>query len=103
VRGASRLEPKVEAEARDSEEEVLYSGSEYKSEYSYGNEQQAKPAEMSRSYQQYLQEQENPFRDPAKQTLDKGNNATGKAFDDEEEVIYSDGSYETDYRYSDEE
>ncbi|KAE9370282.1 hypothetical protein N431DRAFT_411452 [Stipitochalara longipes BDJ] len=103
VRRKSKIKPP--AGWASDEEEILYSGSEYKTEYSYRSndvlhtEERVKYAELDRTH---TQPQSDLFQHLEMQLMDRGKNATGKAIvDEEEEVIYSDGEYETDYRYSD--
>ena len=93
-------EKEIGVQGEESEEEVLYSGSEYQTEYSYGKEERGKQAEPERTK---VQSPLDAAQYSETQLMDIGKNVTRKAVvDDEEEVIFSDDSYETDYRYSDE-
>ena len=103
-RRASKLK-QIQGEAGMSDEdEVLYSGDEYQTEYEYGEE--VKRAETEIAHARATQPQPQPQqsvrqdREERKEREGHGRNTGGVADEDEEE-LYSDGEYETDYRDSD--
>jgi hypothetical protein len=102
-RRASKLK-QIQGEAGMSDEdEVLYSGDEYQTEYEYGDG--VKRAETEIAHARATQLQPQP-QQPARQVREDGKERqghgrdTGGVADEEEEELYSDGEYETDYRDS---
>jgi hypothetical protein len=103
-RRASKLK-QIQGEAGMSDEdEVLYNGDEYQTEYEYG--EGVKRAETEISHARATQPQPQP-QQPARQVREEGKERQGRGRDiggvavEEEEELYSDGEYETDYRDSD--
>jgi len=103
-RRASNLEQIQGKAGMSDEDEVLYSGDEYQTEYEYGEGVQR--AETEISHARAMQPQPQPQK-PAWQVREEGKERQGHGRDtggvavEEEEELYSDGEYETDYRDSD--
>jgi hypothetical protein len=105
-RGASKLK-QIQGEAGMSDEdEVLYSGDEYQTEYEYGESVKRAETEIAHARATQPQPQPQPQK-PAWQVREEGKERQGHGRDtggvavEEEEELYSDGEYETDYRDSD--
>jgi hypothetical protein len=101
-RRASKLK-QIQSEAGMSDgDEVLYSGDEYQTEYEYGEGVKRAETEIShaRAMQPQPQQSARQVREEGKERQGHGTDTGGVAVEEEEE-LYSDGEYETDYRDSD--